>query len=113
MKNARWQFSLRQLLVVMTGVAIVTMLVSHQWRLVVGLATLTAYFLDAFGPAVEGILRVWLEEKRGWRPHKPSEREILEFNARYPAKPRDTPALPTNSSQRGDSLALRRSKLPP
>jgi hypothetical protein len=60
MKAARWQFSLRQLLLLMTVVAIVAMLVSHQWRAVVGLATVAVWFLDAFFSGSQPAFESWL-----------------------------------------------------
>lgn len=84
MKGNRWQFSLQQLLIVTTVVAIVLTLVSHHWRFVVALATIAGALLDAFFPIVEMV--AGLLDPRTWRERKPTEREIKEFAARYPQR---------------------------
>ena len=104
MKITRWQFSLRQLLLLMTALAVVMTLVSHQWRFVIGLVTVLAVFLEAFGPIVE-MLVVFLNP-RNWRrlpERKPTAGEIQElaekFAARYPKQPQAT----INSGDQPDS----------
>ena len=99
MKPSPWQFSLRQLLIVMTGVAVVAMLVSHQWRFAVGLTTLAACILDVFRGALDALLGWWWPGRQGWHPGKPTEREIREFARRYPKLPQTT----NNSAPRIDS----------
>ena len=83
----------------MTAVAIVVMLVSHQWRFVVGLATAAVWFLDAFSPAINMLLKAGSLDERGRRPRKPTEKEIKEFAALYPKRPE----IKTNSVPPVDS----------
>jgi hypothetical protein len=53
MKTIRWQFSLRQLLLVVTVVGGAMTLVSHQWRFAIGLMTLGGALMQACYPVVE------------------------------------------------------------
>jgi hypothetical protein len=87
MKTTRWQFSLRQLLLVTTTVAVVVMLISHQWRFVVGLATAAVWLLDAFSPAIGMLSRAGSLDELRRRPRKPTEKEIREFAVLYPKAP--------------------------
>src|SRR5262245_61856744 len=97
MKTTRWQFSLRQLLVVISVFAIVLTLLSHHWRIVVGFVTVALALLEAFFPFVE--MFAALLDPRALRKRKPTEREINEFAARYPKRPQTTmdPGKPSDS----------------
>ena len=83
----------------MTVVAIVVMLVSHQWRLVVGLATAVVWFLDAFSPAINMLLKAGSLDELRRRPRQPTEKESQEFAALYRKLPETTTKLshPTDS----------------
>ena len=86
MTKKRWQFSVRQMLVVMTVVAIVVMLVTHHFRLIIGCLTVAFWLGDLFFPFVELLVKSWLNPRR-WPPFKPTEAEKQEFAARYPKRP--------------------------
>lgn len=90
MKTPRWQFSLRQLLILMTVVAIVVALISHQWRFVLGLATAAVWLLDAFSPAIKMLLEAGSLDEPRRRPRKPTEKEIQEFAILYPTRREST-----------------------
>src|SRR3954451_20814247 len=90
MKTTRWQFSLRQLLLVMTAVAIAVMLVSNQWRVFVGLATVAAGFLDAFSPTINILLKAGSLDEVRRRPRKPTTKERREFAVLYRKLPEPT-----------------------
>ena len=86
MTKKRWQFSVRQLLIVMTAVAIVVMPVTHHFRLIIGFVTVAFWLADPFFPLVELFVASWLNPRR-WPPFKPTEAEKQEFAARYPKRP--------------------------
>jgi flagellar biosynthesis protein FliP len=63
MTKKRWQFSVRQLLVVMTVVAIVVMLVTHHFRLIIGFVTVAFWLADPFFPFRGTVCSVVAESK--------------------------------------------------
>lgn len=84
--KTKWQITVRQLLIVMTVVAIVVMLVTHHFRFVIGCITVAFWLADPFFPFVELFVASWLNPRR-WPPYKPTEAEKQEFAARYPKRP--------------------------
>jgi hypothetical protein len=104
MKTTRRQFSLRQLLFVMTVVAAAMTLVSHHWRFVIGLVTLAAALVEAFYPVVE--MFAGFLDPRNWRKlreQKPTRREIQKCAEEFAARYRKRPKATTNSGEQSAS----------
>jgi hypothetical protein len=85
MKTTRWQFSLRQLLLVMTIVAIAVILVSHPSSVFTGLATLFAGLTGLFQPVI-GTFAKDRQPTTGWLPRKPMQKDIQGFVVPYPKR---------------------------